>query len=153
MTGLPAPTTVKDVRSFLRHAGFYRRLIKDFSKIARPLTAFLCKEVKLDFTPECLKAFEEIKTSLITAPIVQAPDWSLPFQIMCDASDFAVGAVLGQRKDKKLNAVYYASRTLMTHRETMQQRKTNYSPFFSHLKSFANTWLVQKLSSTRITLH
>lgn len=112
MTDLPAPASVKDVRSFLRHAGFYRRLIKDFNKIARPLIAVLCKEVKFDFTPECLKAFEEIKASLISSSIVQAPDWSLPFEIMCDASDFAVGAVLGQRKDKKLHVVYYASGTL-----------------------------------------
>ena len=74
MTGLPAPTNVKDVRSFLGHAGFYRRFIQDFSKIARPLTSLLCKEVKFDFTPECVKSFEEIKKALITAPIVQAPD-------------------------------------------------------------------------------
>ena len=112
MTGLPAPTNVKNVRIFLGHAGFYRRFIQDFSKIARPLTTLLCKEVKFDFTPECVKAFEEINKSLITAPIVQAPDRNLPFEIMCDASDFAVGPVLGQKKDKKLQAVYYASRTL-----------------------------------------
>lgn len=112
MTGLPASTTVKDVRIFLGHAGFYRRFINDFSRIARPLTALLCKEVKFDFTPECLKSFEEIKTALITAPIVQTPEWSLPFEIMCDASDFAVGAVLDQKKDKKLHAVYHASCTL-----------------------------------------
>ena len=55
MTGLPAPTTVKDVRSFLEHARFYRRFIKDFSKIARPLTPLLCKNVKFYFTPECSK--------------------------------------------------------------------------------------------------
>ena len=110
--GLPATTNVKDVRSFLGHAGFYRRFIQDFSKIARPLTALLCKEVKFEFSPECVKAFEEIKKALITAPIVHAPDWNLSFEIMCDASDFAVGAVLGERKDKRVHAVYYASRTL-----------------------------------------
>lgn len=86
---------MKDVRNFLGHAGFYRRFIKDFSKIVRPLTALLCKDVKFDFTPECFKDFEEIKAALTSAPIVQAPDWSLPFEIMCDASDFDVGAVLG----------------------------------------------------------
>ena len=74
MTGLPEPTNVKDVRSFLVHAGFYRRFIQDFSKIARPLTSLVCKEVKFDFTPECVKSFEEIKKALITAPFVQAPD-------------------------------------------------------------------------------
>ncbi|XP_022560075.1 uncharacterized protein LOC111206903 [Brassica napus] len=112
MTGLPAPKNLKDVRSFLEHTGFYRRFIQDFSKIARPLNNLLCKEVKFDFTPKCMKAFEDLKKSLITAPVVQAPDWNLPFEIMCDANDFAIGAVLGQRKDKKLHAIYYTSRTL-----------------------------------------
>ena len=90
MTGLPAPMNVKDVRSFLGHAGFYRRFIQDFSKIARPLTSLICKEVKFDFSPECVNYFEEIKKALITAPIVQEPDWNLPFEIMCDASNFTV---------------------------------------------------------------
>ena len=112
MTGLPAPTKLKDVRSFLGHAGFYRRFIQDFSKIARPLITLLCKDDKFDFTSECVKAFEEIKKALIAAPVVQAPDWNLPFEIMFDASNFAVGAVLGQKKDKKLHVFYYASRTL-----------------------------------------
>ncbi|KAF8105299.1 hypothetical protein N665_0159s0004 [Sinapis alba] len=112
MTGLPPPSNVKDLRSFLGHAGFYRRFIKDLSKIARPLTALLCKEVKFNFTPECLEAFKEIKSALVFAPIVQAPDWDLPFEIMCDASDFAVGAVLGQKKYIKLHDIYYANRTL-----------------------------------------
>ncbi|XP_024016521.1 uncharacterized protein LOC112089894 [Eutrema salsugineum] len=108
MTSLPLPDSAKSVRSFLGHAGFYRRFIKDFSKIARPLTALLCKDAKFEFTDECLAAFEQIKHALISAPIVQPPDWNLPFEVMCDASDFAVGAVLGQKKDKKLHAVYYA---------------------------------------------
>jgi len=112
MTSLQALDNVKTVRSFLGHAGFYKRFIKDFSKIARPLTTLLCKEVKFEFTQECHDAFEQIKQALISAPIVQPPDWDLPFEVMCDASDFAVGAVLGLRKDKKLHAIYYASRTL-----------------------------------------
>ena len=58
------------------------------------------------------ESFRRFKKSLITAPVVQAPDWNLPLEIMCDASDFAIGAILGQRKDKKLHAIYYASCTL-----------------------------------------
>jgi len=112
MTSLQAPDNVKVVRSFLGHAGFYRRFIKDFSRIARPLTDLLCKEVKFEFTQESHDAFQQIKQALISAPTVQPPDWDLPFEVMCDASDFAVGAVLGKRKDKKLHAIYYASRTL-----------------------------------------
>ena len=109
---LPTPSSVKEIRSFLGHAGFYRRFIQDFSKITRPLTNLLQKDVLFEFNDECKVAFEELKQKLTLSPIIQAPDWSLPFEIMCDASDYAVGAVLGQRKDKKVHAIYYASRTL-----------------------------------------
>ena len=112
MMQLQPPKTGKDIRSFLGHAGFYRRFIKDFSKLARPLTRLLCKETEFAFDDECLTAFKLIKEALITAPIVQAPNWDFPFEIMCDASDYAVGAVLGQRIDKKLHVIYYASRTM-----------------------------------------
>ncbi|KAG7578694.1 Reverse transcriptase domain [Arabidopsis thaliana x Arabidopsis arenosa] len=112
MVQLQPPKTVKDIRSFLGHAGFYRRFIKDFSKIARPLTRLLCKETEFVFDEECMRAFHQIKEALVSAPIVQAPNWDHPFEIMCDASDYAVGAVLGQKIDKKLHVIYYASRTL-----------------------------------------
>ncbi|KAF8117977.1 hypothetical protein N665_0007s0026 [Sinapis alba] len=112
MVGLTTPRSVKDIRSFLDHAGFYKRFIKDFSKIARPLTKLLCKEAVFSFDEECLEAFKKWKSELICAPIVQPPDWDLPFEVMCDASDYDVGAVLGQKKDKKTHAIYYASRTL-----------------------------------------
>ncbi|KAL9371998.1 hypothetical protein Peur_034242 [Populus x canadensis] len=109
---LPTPRTVKDVRSFLGHAGFYRRFIHSFSTIAKPLCNLLSQDVQFDWTSKCQEAFEKLKGLLTTAPIMQAPDWSLPFELMCDASDFAVGAVLGQRKDKKPHVIYYASKTL-----------------------------------------
>ncbi|KAF8047786.1 hypothetical protein N665_2829s0001 [Sinapis alba] len=112
MMSLQPPNSVKGIRSFLGHARFCRRFIKDFSKISRPLTRLICKETKFDFDSDCFTAFHTIKGALISAPIVQPPDWDLPFEIMIDASDFAVGAVLGQRKDKKLHVIYYASRTL-----------------------------------------
>ncbi|GJU96211.1 reverse transcriptase domain-containing protein [Tanacetum coccineum] len=94
---LPHPTSVKGVRSFLGHAGFYRRFIQDFSKIARPMTHLLEKETPFVFSKECIEAFNILKKKLTKAPILVAPDWDLPFKIMCDASDYAVGAVLGQR--------------------------------------------------------
>ncbi|KAL6324691.1 hypothetical protein AAG906_015274 [Vitis piasezkii] len=78
---LPSPITVKGVRQFLGHAGFYR-------------------------------SFEELKLFLTTAPIVRAPNWQLPFEVMCDASDFAIRVVLGQREDGKPYVIYYASKTL-----------------------------------------
>ena len=111
---MPCPKDIKGIRSFLGHAGFYRRFIKEFSKISRPLTNLLQKDIPFVFDDDCVEAFEILKKALITAPIVQPPDWNLPFEIMCDASDYAVGAVLGQIVDKKLNVIQYASKTLDT---------------------------------------
>ena len=71
---LPPPTIVKGVHSFLGHAGFYRRFIKDFSQIARPLTNFLAKDAPFDFNDECLDAFYYLKKALISAPIIQPLD-------------------------------------------------------------------------------
>jgi hypothetical protein len=93
--------------------GFYRRFIKDFSHIARPLTNFLAKDAPFEFDDKCLDAFHILKKALISALIIQPPDWSLPFEIICDASDYAVGAVLGQTKDRKHHAIAYASKTLL----------------------------------------
>ncbi|GKA27815.1 reverse transcriptase domain-containing protein [Tanacetum coccineum] len=87
---LPHPTTVKGVRSFLGHAGFYRRFIQDFSKIARPMTHLLEKETPFVFSKECIEAFNILKKKLTEASILVAPDWDLPFEIMCDASDYTV---------------------------------------------------------------
>jgi hypothetical protein len=109
---LPPPTDVNTFRSFLGHAGFYRRFIKDFSKITKPLTHLLLKDVAFDFDEKCLAAFQTLKSALVSAPIIQPPDWSQPFEIMCDASDCAVGAVLGQRNQGRVHAIYYASKTL-----------------------------------------
>ncbi|KAK1615948.1 hypothetical protein QYE76_021465 [Lolium multiflorum] len=109
---MPYPRDVKGIRSVLGHVGFYRRFIKDFSKISKPLTNLLQKDVPFVFDDDCKEAFETLKKALTTAPIVEPPDWNLPFEIMCDASDFVVGAVLGQRVDKKLNVIHYASKTL-----------------------------------------
>ncbi|CAN6560248.1 unnamed protein product [Malus baccata var. baccata] len=109
---LPSPTSVREIRSFLGHAGFYRRFIKDFSKISNPLCHLLQKDVAFDFNEECEKAFNHLKEMLTSAPIIVPPDWSFPFELMCDASDYALGAVLGQRKEKRPHVIYYASRTL-----------------------------------------
>nr|XP_028956459.1 uncharacterized protein LOC103430964 [Malus domestica] len=109
---LPPPTSVKNVRSFLGHAGFYRRFIKDFSKISRTLCNLLAKDTCFDFNADCHDAFNKLKDLLTSAPIITAPDWTLPFELMCNASDYAVGAVFGQRRDKLPHVIYYASRTL-----------------------------------------
>ena len=101
---LPPPTSVKAV--------FYRRFIKDFSKIAKPLYELLEKDAKFVWSESCQKSFEELKSHLTTAPIVRAPNWQLPFEVMYDASDLVIGAVLGQSEDGKPYVVYYARKTL-----------------------------------------
>jgi hypothetical protein len=72
----------------------------------------LAKDAPFEFDDECLNAFQIPKKALISAPIIQPPDWSLPYEIMCDASDYVVGAVLGQTKDRKDHVISYASKTL-----------------------------------------
>ena len=109
---MPYPTDIKGIRSFLGHVVFYRRFIKDISKIPRPLTNLLEKDIPFVFYDDCEEAFEILKRALITTPIVQPPDWNLPFEIMCDASHYPIGDVLGQRVDGKLNVLHCASKTL-----------------------------------------
>ena len=96
------PITVKGIRSFLGLAGFYRRFIRDFSKIARPLCRLLEKDTKFNFDESCQSSFEGIRSRLVEAPIMAKADWNKEFEIMCDASDYAMGAVLGQKIDKWL---------------------------------------------------
>ncbi|GKE23968.1 reverse transcriptase domain-containing protein [Tanacetum coccineum] len=94
----PPPTNIKGIRIFLGHAGFYQRFIKDFSKIARPFTKLLVKDTPFEFDDECHNAFKMLKEKLTCAPVIVSPNWNLPFELMCDASDFAVGAILGQKE-------------------------------------------------------
>ncbi|XP_073263308.1 uncharacterized protein [Populus alba] len=91
---------------------FYRRFIKDFSKITSPLCKLLAKEVDFVFDQACKDAHDELKKRVTSAPIIQPPNWDEPFEIMCDASDYAIGAVLGQRIGKNLHVIAYASRML-----------------------------------------
>ena len=109
---MPCPKDIKGIRSFLGHAGLHRRFIKDFSKISKLLTNLLQQDVPFVFDDDCVEAFETLNKALTSIPIVQPHDWNLPFEIMCDATDYVVGAILGQRVDKKLNVIHYASKTL-----------------------------------------
>ncbi|CAN6718902.1 unnamed protein product [Malus baccata var. baccata] len=92
--------------------GFYRRFIKDFSKTSQPLCRLLQKEVAFDYNEECEMAFKRLKESLTSTLIITPLDWSLHFELMCDTSDYAIGVVLGQRKNKQPHIIYYASHTL-----------------------------------------
>nr|GFA09542.1 reverse transcriptase domain-containing protein [Tanacetum cinerariifolium] len=117
---LPHPTTVKGIQSFLGHAGFYRRFIKDFSKISRPMIHLLENNSPFIFSNECIQAFKTLKDKLTKAPILVTPNWDQPFELMCDACDFAVGAILGQRIEKHFRPIHYASKT-------MNQAEANYT--------------------------
>jgi len=76
---VPPPANAKGIRSFLGHVGFYRRFIKDFSKIAKPLRNLLNKEVSFHFDELCVEAFDTLKHKMIFAPIITAPNWTLDF--------------------------------------------------------------------------
>nr|GFB05406.1 reverse transcriptase domain-containing protein [Tanacetum cinerariifolium] len=117
---LPHPMTIKGIRSFLGHAGFYRCFIKDFSKISRPMTHLLEKNSPFIFSNECIQAFMTLKDKLTEAPILIAPNWDQPFELVCDASDYAVGAVLRQIIEKHFRPIHYASKT-------MNQAEANYT--------------------------
>nr|GFA35351.1 reverse transcriptase domain-containing protein [Tanacetum cinerariifolium] len=109
---LPHPTTIKGIQSFLGHAGFYRRFIQDFSKISRLMNHLLKKNTPFIFSKDCIKAFQMLNKKLTEAPILIAPNWDLPFELMCDASDFAIGAVLGKRHEKHFKPIRYASKIM-----------------------------------------
>jgi len=109
---LPPLVNIKGIRSFLGHCGFCHRFIRNFSQIARPMTRLLAKDVPFEFDDECLESFNILKKALTSAQIIQPPDWSLPFKIMCDANDYAVGTVLGQAKEQMHHAIAYASKTM-----------------------------------------
>nr|GEV43097.1 reverse transcriptase domain-containing protein [Tanacetum cinerariifolium]GEV47656.1 reverse transcriptase domain-containing protein [Tanacetum cinerariifolium] len=114
---LPQPINVKAIRSFLGHAEFYRMFIKDFSQVVRPLTQLLVKDAPFIFSKECVHAFKKLKHELTQAPVMIKPDWSLPFEIICDARDYAVGTMLGQRINNHFQPIQYASKTMNAKQE------------------------------------
>jgi len=97
---LPPPVNIKGIRSFLGHAGFYRKFIKDFSEIEKPHATFSIRTLLFKFDDNSLIAFNILKEKLISALIIIAPNWKFTFEIMCDTSDYVVGAIFGQRKGR-----------------------------------------------------
>ncbi|XP_049368425.1 uncharacterized protein LOC125833324 [Solanum verrucosum] len=108
----PLLSWLKVLRCFLGHAGYYRRFIKDFSKVDHPLCNLLEKESVFEFDESCVKAFLCLKENLVLAPIIGALDWIVPFELICDASSVVLGVVFGQRKGNLFHTVYYARKTL-----------------------------------------
>jgi hypothetical protein len=107
----PAPQKKKQLQAFLRFANFYRRLVGRFSETARPMTQLLRKDQKWDWGPKQQEAFDKLKRSFVEAPVLRMPDLQKPFVVECDASDFAMGAVLSQKQDDgKTHPVAYFSK-------------------------------------------
>ncbi|GJX75872.1 reverse transcriptase domain-containing protein [Tanacetum coccineum] len=136
----PPPTNIKGIRSFLGHAGFYQRFIKDFSKISRPLTKLLEKDTPFEFNEECQNAFKLLKEKLTCAPVIVSPNWSLPFELMCDASDFAVRAILGQKEetsdDSEVNDNFLE--------ETLMEINTEDNPWFADFVNYLASDIIPK---------
>ena len=103
-----APTSVHEVRSFLGLAGYYRRFILDFSKVAKPLTRLLQKDMRFVWTSECHAAFHAQRTLLTSAPVLAQPDIEKPFDVFCDASGTGLRGVLMQEG----RVIAYTSRQL-----------------------------------------
>lgn len=109
---LPTPIKQKDIRIFLGHAGYYKRFIKDFNKIAGPLYSLLTKDMEFNWTSSCNEAFLKLKHALTQALVLKGPNWSLLFHIHTDASDYAIGAVLGHKIDNLENVIYFISKNM-----------------------------------------
>jgi hypothetical protein len=109
---IPPPQDIKGIRSFLGHAVFYRRFIRNFPKIIRSLTNLLQKDVRFKFDENCLIYFNILKQALFKDPVIKRPDWRKPFELLCEANNESVGVALCQRDGDELNIIYHASRTL-----------------------------------------
>ncbi|CAK9832810.1 Retrovirus-related Pol polyprotein from transposon 17.6 [Anthophora retusa] len=108
----PKPKNTRQVREFLGLAGYYRRFIDKFSHISKPLTLLLRKDAKFEWTLAQDKAFEALRTALCTEPVLCYPDFTKPFHITTDASNYAIGAILSQGEINRDQPIAYASRLL-----------------------------------------
>jgi len=97
---VPPPQKVRDVRNFLGLYGYYRRFIKDFSKLASPFFGLLGKDVEFIWSENCQEALDTLKSKLVTTSILRGPNWAIPFHIHTDASNKEIGAALGQIDEK-----------------------------------------------------
>ncbi len=125
----PVPTNVRQIQQFLGLTGYYRRFIKNYSNITKPLTQLLKKDVPFVWNTECETGFQNLITLLTENLLLKYPDFSKPFFLNTDASNFALGAVLTQKDElsETLLPIFYASRTL-------NKAEINYSTIEKELK-------------------
>jgi len=112
INNFPTPKNTTDVKSFLEVAGYYRKFIPQFSKLAKPLTELLKRDQKWQWGAEQIESFHSLQAALNQEPIPQYPDFTKPFVLTTDASGFALGAILSQEKIGEDKPVAVASRTL-----------------------------------------
>nr|GEY22746.1 reverse transcriptase domain-containing protein [Tanacetum cinerariifolium] len=129
-----------------------RRFIKDFSQITYPMTQLLVKDAPFNFFKECIQAFDALKCKLTQTPIMIKPDWSLPFEMMCDSCDYAIRAVLGQRIDKHFKPIRYASKTMNEAQENYTIIKKELLVVVYTFDNSVNTLSYPRLLFSRIIL-
>lgn len=131
----PIPKDLTQLRGFIALASYYRKFVKNFSSIAEPLNRLLKKNTPFIWGKDQIKSFEQLKTCLMTPPILSYPNFEKPFILYTDASTFALGAILSQEsEDKKEHVIAYASRTLNKH-------ERNYG--ITELECLAVVWAVK----------
>lgn len=131
----PIPTNTKEIKSFLGLIGYYRRFIQDFSKKAKSITNLLKQSQQFIWSDLCQDSFSYFKNILTNEPLLQYPDFNLPFIITTDASNFAIGAILSQGKIGSDLPIAYASRTL-------NKAETNYNT--TEKKLLAIVWATKQ---------
>nr|GEZ58358.1 reverse transcriptase domain-containing protein [Tanacetum cinerariifolium] len=158
------PTTVKGVRSLLGHVGLYRRFIQDFSKITRPMTHLLEKETPFVFSKDCIYAFETLKKKLTESLILVVPNWNLPFELTCDASDFTIefDIIIRDKKGTENLTANHLSRLENPHKDVFENKGINENfpletlgkissgstSWFAHFANFhAGNFIVKGMSS------
>ena len=145
----PVPKSVKELRSFLGLSNYYRRFVEGFSKIASPLNRLTRKDVVFSWSPECQSAFQTLKDRLCSPPILSYPNFAQPFHLFTDASQTAVGYILGQILDGKEHVIAYGGREL-SHAETRYSTTERealavvdgikrYQPYLSGKKFYVHT--------------
>jgi len=116
VVNLPAPNSVKQLRTVLGHTGYYRNFIKGYAKITAPMEKLLKKDVKFLWNKECQQSLDTLKEKMVTAPILVFPDWTKPFHVHVDASGIALGVVLTQPGEGDIDhPIAYSSRKELHH--------------------------------------
>ena len=137
MRSFPVPTTQKEVRSFLGLCNYYRKFVKDYSKIASPLNALLSKDDKFSWTMECQRAFDKLKSALTSPPVLAYPDHNKGFILTADASGTAIGYILGQLDDNNQERVIaYGGRSLNIHERKYNITERECLAIIEGIKSF-----------------